>query len=156
LLAMKERIERIAWMTSETKCKALDKLSRLRVKVGHPNQWRDYSRWEIRPTKLVENVHNAMIFEWARRVARLNLPVDRDEWDMTPQTVNAYYSATLNEVVLPAGQLQAPYFGPECDPAVNYGGIGAAIGHELIHGFDDDGRKFDGAGALSNWWTTAD
>jgi putative endopeptidase len=156
LLAMKERVERIAWMTSETKYKALDKLSHLRVKIGYPNEWRDYSRLEIRPTKLVENVHNAMIFDWLRRVARLNLPVDRDEWDMTPQTVNAYYSASLNEIVLPAGQLQAPYFGPACDPAVNYGGIGAAIGHELIHGFDDDGRKYDGAGALSNWWTNAD
>jgi putative endopeptidase len=156
LLAMKERIELLAWMTSETKYKALDKLSHLRVKSGYPNEWRDYSRLEIRPTKLVENVHNARTFDWARRVGRLNLPVDRDEWDMTPQTVNAYYSSSLNEIVLPAGQLQAPYFGPACDPAVNYGGIGAAIGHELIHGFDDDGRKYDGAGALSNWWTNAD
>jgi putative endopeptidase len=91
-----------------------------------------------------------------RQVARLNFPVDRDDWDMTPQTVNAEYSANLNDVVLPAGRLQAPYFDPAADPAVNYGGIGFAIGHELIHGFDDDGRKYDGAGVLSNWWRDAD
>jgi putative endopeptidase len=101
-------------------------------------------------------VYNASIFDWLRRVRRLNVPVDRNEWDMSPQTVNTYYSSTLNEIVLPAAQLQAPYFDTAADPAVNYGGIGAAIGHELIHGFDDDGRKFDGAGMLSNWWTDAD
>jgi putative endopeptidase len=156
LLAMKQRIERVAWMTSETKYKALDKLSRLRVKIGYPNEWRDYSRLEIRSNELVENVYNATIFDWLHRVRRLNLPVDRDEWDMSPQTVNTYYSSTLNEVVLPAAQMQAPYFDPAADPAVNYGGLGAAIGHELIHGFDDDGRKYDGAGALTNWWTDAD
>jgi putative endopeptidase len=156
LLAMKERIERVSWMTSETKYKALDKLSRLRVKIGYPNEWRDYSTLEIRSNELVENVYNATIFDWLRRVRRLNLPVDRSEWDMSPQTVNTYYSSTLNEVVLPAAQLQAPYFDPAADSAVNYGGLGAAIGHELIHGFDDDGRKYDGAGALSNWWTYAD
>ena len=155
-LAMKERIERVAWMTSETKYKALDKLSRLRVKIGYPDEWRDYSRLEIRPNELVENVHNARRFEWLRQVARLNFPVDRDDWDMTPQTVNAEYSASLNDVVLPAGRLQSPYFDPAADPAVNYGGIGFAIGHELIHGFDDDGRKYDGAGVLSNWWTDTD
>ena len=156
LLAMKERIERVGWMSAETKYKALNKLSRLKVKIGYPDEWRDYSGLEIHPNELVDNVRNARIFDWLRRVARLNVAVDRYEWDATPQTVNTEYSSTLNEVVLPAGQLQAPYFNPAADPAVNYGGIGAAIGHELIHGFDDDGRKYDGAGALSNWWTNAD
>jgi putative endopeptidase len=111
---------------------------------------------EIRPSDLVGNVHNARTFEWLRKVVRLNSPVDRDEWKMTPQTGDAYYSSNLNEIVLPAVQLQAPYFDLAADPAVNYGGIGALIGHELIHGFDEDGRKYDGAGALSNWWTEAD
>jgi putative endopeptidase len=134
----------------------MNKLSRLKVKIGYPDEWRDYSGLEIRPSELLDNVRNARIFDWLRRVARLNAAVDRDEWDTTPQTVNTEYSSTLNEVVLPAGQLQAPYFDPAADPAVNYGGIGAAIGHELFHGFDDDGRKYDGAGALSNWWTDAD
>jgi putative endopeptidase len=156
LLAMKERIERVDWMSAETKSKALTKLSRLKVKIGYPDEWRDYSGLAIHPNELLDNVRNARIFDWLRRVARLNLAVDRDEWDTTPQTVNTEYSSTLNEVVLPAGQLQAPYFDPAADPAVNYGGIGAAIGHELFHGFDDDGRKYDGAGALSNWWTNAD
>ena len=155
-LAMKGRIERIAWMSAKTKSKALDKLARLKVKIAHPSTWRDYSRLEIRPGELVGNVHHARMFEWRRKVARLGSPVDRDEWDMTPQTVNAYYSPNLNEMVLPAAQLQAPYFDPAADPAVNYGGIGTLIGHELIHGFDDDGRKYDGAGVLSNWWTDAD
>jgi putative endopeptidase len=155
-LAMKERIERVAWMSPETKYKALDKLSRLTVKIGYPTVWRDYSRLDIRPGELLGSVYNARMFDWVRRVARLNSRVDRNKWDMTPQTVNSDYSSNLNEVVLPAGQLQAPYFDPAADPAVNYGGIGATIGHELIHAFDDDGRKYNAAGALSNWWTDAD
>jgi len=155
-LAMKGRIERVAWMSPETKYKALDKLARLKVKLGYPNEWRDYSRLQIRPSELIGNVHNARMFEWLRKVVRLSSPVDRDEWQMTPQTVNADYSPNLNQIVLPAAQLQAPYFDLAADPAVNYGGIGALIGHELMHGFDDDGRKYDGAGALSNWWTDAD
>jgi len=155
-LAMERRIERVAWMARETKNKALDKLSRLKVKIGYPNEWRDYSALEIRPAELVGNVHNARMFNWLRKVDRLNSPVDRDEWEMTPQMVNSDYSANLNEVILPAGQLEAPYFDPAADPAVNYGGIGALIGHELTHGFDDDGRKYDAAGALSNWWTDTD
>ncbi len=155
-LAMKGRIERVAWMSPETKSKALDKLARLKAKIAYPNEWRDYSRLEIRPGELVGNIHDARMFEWRRKVARLSSPVDRDEWEMTPQTVNAYYSSNLNEIVLPAAQLQAPYYDLAADPAVNYGGIGTLIGHELVHGFDDDGRKYDGAGALSNWWTDAD
>ena len=154
--AMKRRIERVAWMSQETKYKALDKLSRLRVKIGYPNEWREYSRLEIRPGELVGNVRNARRFDWLRRVVRLKSPVERNEWEMTPQTVNSDYSSTLNQIVLPAGQLEAPYFDPAADPAVNYGAIGALVGHELTHGFDDDGRKYDAAGALSNWWTDAD
>jgi putative endopeptidase len=155
-LAMKGRIERVAWINPETKSKALDKLARLKVEIGYPNKWRDYSSLEIHPSELVGNVRNARMFEWLRRVGRLNSPVDRDECEMTPQTVNADYSSNLNAIILPAAQLQAPYFDLAADPAVKYGGIGALIGHELIHGFDDDGRKYNGAGTLSNWWTNAD
>lgn len=155
-LAFKGRIERVTWMTPQTKAKALDKLARLNTKIGYPNKWRDYSGLEIRVDDVVGNALRSMVFEWQRRLKRLNAPVDRDEWDMTPQTVNAYYQPTLNEIVLPAAQLQAPYFDPDADPAVNYGGIGALIGHELTHGFDDDGRKYDAAGVLSDWWTEAD
>jgi putative endopeptidase len=155
-LAMKGRIERVTWMSPETKSKALDKLARMKAKIAYPNEWRDYSTLEVRPGELVGNIHDARIFEWRRKVARLRSPVDRDEWEMTPQTVNAYYSSNLNEIVLPAAQLQAPYYDLVADPAVNYGGIGTLIGHELVHGFDDDGRKYDGAGALSNWWTDAE
>jgi putative endopeptidase len=151
-LAMKRRIERVAWMSAKSKSKVLDKLARVRVKIAHPNEWRDYSRLDVRPGVLVGNVHNARTFEWMRKVARLSSPVDRDEWEMTPQTVNADYSTNLDEIVLPAALLQAPYFDLAADPAVNYGGIGTLIGHELTHGFDDVERKSDGAGA----WTGAD
>jgi putative endopeptidase len=131
-LAMKGRIERVDWMSPQTKSKALEKLARLRAKIAYPNEWRDYSRLEIHPGELVGNVHDAKMFEWLRKVGRLNSPVDRDEWEMTPQTVNAYYSPNLNEIVLPAAQLQAPYFDLAADPAVNYGGIGALIGTSLL------------------------
>jgi putative endopeptidase len=155
-LALKGRIERITWMSQETKIKALEKLARLNVKVAYPAKWRDYSTLEVRPDDLVGDLEAAGRFEWLRKVNRLTSPVDRDEWMMTPQTVNAYYNPNLNEIVLPAAQLQSPYFDPAADPAVNYGGIGALIGHELTHAFDDDGRKFDAAGVLSDWWTPAD
>jgi putative endopeptidase len=155
-VALKGRIERVAWMTQETKAKALDKLARLNVKVAYPAKWRDYSTLEIRPDNLIGNIEAAGRFEWLRRVNRLTSPVDRDEWLMAPQTVNAYYNSNLNEIVLPAAQLQAPYFDPAADPAVNYGGIGALVGHELTHAFDDDGRRFDATGVLSNWWTPVD
>jgi putative endopeptidase len=134
----------------------LDKLARLNAKTAYPSKWRDYSSLDIRPNDLVGNVVNGRTFEWLRNVNRLNSPVDRDEWWMTPQRVNAYYSSNLNEIVLPAGMLHPPFFDPAADPAVNYGGIGAFIGHELTHGFDDDGRRYDGAGVLSDWWTDAD
>jgi putative endopeptidase len=155
-LALKGRIERVTWMTQETKIKALEKLARLNVKVAYPAKWRDYSTLQVRPDDLIGDLEAAGRFDWLRKVNRLNLPVDRDEWLMTPQTVNAYYNSNLNEIVLPAAQLQAPYFDTAADPAVNYGGIGALIGHELTHAFDDDGRRFDAAGVLTDWWTAAD
>ena len=155
-LALSERLERIAWISRKTKERALNKLSRLTVKSGYPKVWRDYSRLEIRAGELLGSIQNARMFNWARRVTRLDSPVDRNEWDTTPQTINSDYSSNLNEVVLPAGQLQAPYFDPAADCAVNYGGIGAIIGHELTHALDDDGRKYNAEGALSNWWTDAD
>ena len=157
-VAFKERIERLDWMSRETRLKALDKLARLNVKIAHPDKWRDYTALEISPDDLTGNVIAGRKFDWLRQVNRLNSPVDRDEWDghMNPHTVNASYSENLNEMIFPAGILQPPYFDPAADPAVNFGGIGATIGHEMIHGFDDEGRKFDGAGMLSPWWTDAD
>ncbi len=141
--SMKGRIENLQWMGPETKARALDKLAHFTVKIGYPSQWRDYSKLEIHEGDLVGNSERAAKFEWARDVARLNKPVDKAEWNMTPQTVNAYYQATKNEVVFPAAILQPPFFDPKADMAVNYGGIGAVIGHEITHGFDDQGRKSD-------------
>ncbi len=154
--AMKGRIENVQWMSPETKARALDKLAHFTVKIGYPSEWRDYSKLEIRDGDLVGNSERAAKFEWARDVARLNKPVDKKEWGMTPQTVNAYYQATKNEVVFPAAILQPPFFDPKADMAVNYGGIGAVIGHEITHGFDDQGRKSDGTGMLRDWWSPED
>jgi putative endopeptidase len=155
-LALRERLKRVGWMSQGTKEKAVNKLSRLTVKSGYPKAWRDYSGLEIKAGELLGSIQIARMFEWARSVARLDSQVDRNEWDTTPQTINSNYSSNLNEVVLPAGQMQAPYFDPAADRAVNYGGIGTIIGHELIHALDDDGRKYNADGALSNWWTDAD
>jgi putative endopeptidase len=154
-IALKARIEGLDWMAPETKAKALEKLSQFTVKIGYPGKWRDYGSYVVGPD-LLANQRGADAFEWRREVARLDRPVDRTEWGMTPQTVNAYYQYTNNEVVFPAAILQAPFFDPDADPAVNYGGIGAVIGHEISHGFDDQGRKSDGAGVLTDWWTAAD
>ena len=154
--ALGERIEHLDWMSPDTKAKAEAKLKAVTVKVGYPDKWRDYSKLQISPDDLYGDVERANTFEWERKVARLNQPVDRSEWGMTPQTVNAYYNPTANEIVFPAAILQAPYFGADFDAAANYGGIGATIGHEMTHGFDDEGRKFDGTGALANWWTDED
>jgi len=154
--ALQARIERVSWMSPETKAKALEKLSKFRVKIGYPVKWRDYSVLTISPTDLYGDVERASSFEWRRQVNRLDQPVDKDEWDMTPQTINAYYSQTGNEIVFPAAILQPPFFDPKADMAVNYGGIGAVIGHEMTHGFDDEGRKSDGDGRLSDWWTPED
>jgi len=155
-VALMGRIERLAWMSPETKHKALEKLAHLDVKIAYPDKWRDYSALEVRSDDLVADMQAARKFAWLRQVTRLNLPVDRDEWYMNPQTVNASYNPNLNEMTFPAGILQPPYFDPAADPAINYGGIGAIIGHEMSHGFDDEGRKYDGSGVLANWWTDAD
>ena len=150
------RLRRLDWMSDQTKQKALDKLSKLNVKIGYPNKWRDYSKLVLTADDLYGNVERAEAADWAFRVDRLNKPVDREEWDMTPQTVNAYYDATKNEIVFPAAILQPPFFDPAADPAVNYGAIGQVIGHEMTHGFDDQGRKSDGDGVLRDWWTAED
>jgi putative endopeptidase len=155
-IALKKRIDQLDWMSEETKLTALNKLARFQAKIAYPTKWRDYSALEMRRDDLVGDVQAARKFNWQRQVNRLNSPVDRDEWDMSPQTVNASYDANLNEILLPAGILQPPYFDPMADPAVNYGGIGTIISHEMIHGFDDEGRKYDSAGVLSNWWTKAE
>jgi putative endopeptidase len=154
--AMKGRIEKLDWMSPETKTRALDKLAKFTVKIGYPDTWRDYSSLRIKDDDLYGNVVRATAFEWRREVNRLDRPVDRSEWDMTPPTVNAYYQSTRNEIVFPAAILQPPFFDANGDPAVNYGGIGGVIGHELTHGFDDQGRKSDGDGRLTDWWTAQD
>ncbi|MFZ4606550.1 MAG: M13 family metallopeptidase [Caulobacter sp.] len=155
-VALKARIEKLDWMSPETKARAQAKLASFTVKIGYPNKWRDYSALTIKPDDLYGNVQRASAFEWAFNVDKLGKPVDRDEWGMFPQTVNAYYNPTLNEIVFPAAILQPPFFDPDADAAVNYAGIGAVIGHEISHGFDDEGRKFDADGSLRDWWQPAD
>ncbi len=154
--ALRNRIEQLTWMTPESKAKALEKLNLFGVKIGYPNKWRDYSALKIDPTDLLGSVRRSAEFRWAYAVDKLGKPVDPEEWGMTPQTVNAYYSSTRNEIVFPAAILQAPFFDPDADMAINYGGIGGVIGHELTHGFDDQGRKSDGHGVLTDWWQPAD
>jgi putative endopeptidase len=156
LKAYAEDIKTLDWMSPETRAKALEKLSKFTPKVGYPDVWRDYSALEIPPGDLVQDIKNTTAFEWHRNLVRLDDPVDKTEWGMTPPTNNAYYNPTFNEVVFPAGILQPPYFDPNADDAVNYGEIGATIGHEISHGFDDQGSKFDGDGVLRDWWTAAD
>ncbi len=155
-VAMKGRIEKLEWMTPETRAAALAKLSKFGVKIGYPSKWKDYSPIQIKEGDLIGNLERVAKFEWADNVSRLNKPVDKQEWGMTPQTVNAYYASTRNEVVFPAAILQPPFFDPKADPAVNYGAIGGVIGHEITHGFDDQGRKSDGEGVLRDWWTADD
>ncbi len=154
--AYRESITALDWMGAETKEKALEKLSAFTPKIGYPAKWRDYSSLEIVPGDLLGNIERSNAFELARQLAKIGAPIDRDEWLMTPQTVNAYYNPTMNEVVFPAAILQPPFFDAEADDAANYGGIGAVIGHEIGHGFDDQGSQFDGTGALRNWWTDGD
>ncbi len=150
------RIAGSDWMSPETKAKAQEKLAKFTVKIGYPDKWRDYSKLEIKDGDAYGNAQRASAFEYRRDVARLNEPVDKTEWGMTPQTVNAYYNSVNNEIVFPAAILQAPFFHPDADPAINYGGIGGVIGHEIGHGFDDQGRKSDGDGVLRDWWTAED
>ena len=154
--ALGARIEKLDWMGPETKQRALEKLAKFTVKIAYPTTWRDYAKLELKPDDLYGNVERAGAFEWRRQVARLNGPVDKAEWGMTPQTVNAYYNFANNEIVFPAAILQPPFFDPDADPAINYGGIGGVIGHEISHGFDDQGRKSDGDGVLRDWWTAED
>lgn len=156
LLALKARIEKLPWMSPETKENALLKLSMFSVKIGYPSKWRDYSTLDIQAGDLVGNVARGSRFDWNREIGYIGQEVDKEEWSMTPQTVNAYYNPSLNEIVFPAAILQAPFFDPNADPAVNYGAIGGVIGHEITHGFDDQGRKSDGSGLLRDWWTPED
>ncbi|MGZ3272949.1 MAG: M13 family metallopeptidase [Caulobacteraceae bacterium] len=154
--ALGERIKKLDWMSDATKAKAQAKLGMLNVKIGYPNKWRDYSALVSKPDDLYGNVERGGAFEWRFRVGRLDKPVDRDEWDMTPQTVNAYYDPSKNEIVFPAAILAPPFFDPQADMAINYGAIGGVIGHEMTHGFDDQGRQYDGTGKLTDWWTKED
>ncbi len=154
--AYRASISELTWMSQETITKALAKLDAFTPKIGYPTKWRDYSSLEILPGDLLGNIERSSAFELARQLAKIGEPIDREEWFMTPQTVNAYYNPTMNEVVFPAAILQPPFFDAEADDAANYGGIGAVIGHEIGHGFDDQGSQFDGSGALRNWWTDED
>ena len=148
-------IKNLDWMSPETKEKALEKLSKFKVKIGYPDQWKDYSKLSIN-TSLIENLENIQRWAFQENLAKQGKPVDKSEWGMNPQTVNAYYSPLYNEIVFPAAILQAPFYDYKADAAVNFGGIGAVIGHELSHGFDDSGSQYDGNGNLNNWWTEED
>ncbi|MFI9485660.1 M13 family metallopeptidase [Promicromonospora sp. NPDC052451] len=154
--AYRESIEGLDWMTDETKAKALAKLEKFTPKVGYPVKWRDYSGLEVDAADLVGNVRRSNAFDQDYELAKIGRPLDRDEWFMTPQTVNAYYNPGMNEIVFPAAILQPPFFDPDADDAVNFGGIGGVIGHEIGHGFDDQGSKYDGDGRLEDWWTDTD
>ncbi len=154
--AMTARIEGLDWMSPETKVQALYKMEHFGVKIGYPDEWREYDGLRLEAGDLYGNVERSAAFEWAFNLAKVGKPVNPLEWGMTPQTVNAYYNPPRNEIVFPAAILQAPFFDPNADPAVNYGGIGAVIGHEITHGFDDQGRKTDGDGVLRDWWTPQD
>lgn len=154
--AYRQSISNLQWMGEATRAKALEKLTKFTPKIGYPERFRDYSALTIDPDDVVGNARRAAEFEWNRNLKKLEGPVDRTEWFMTPQTVNAYYNPGMNEIVFPAAILQPPFFDMDADDAANYGGIGAVIGHEIGHGFDDQGSKFDGDGNLENWWTESD
>lgn len=156
LQAYRVSIEALDWMTEETKQRAYDKLDTFRPKIGYPEKFRDYSNLRVTPGDLMGNVAASAAYETDRELAKIGSPVDRDEWFMLPQTVNAYYNPGTNEICFPAGILQKPFFSPDAHPAENYGGIGAVIGHEIGHGFDDQGAQYDGAGNLNDWWTADD
>jgi putative endopeptidase len=154
--AYRQSISDLEWMSPGTRKRALEKLEKFTPKIGYPVKWRDYSALEISADDLMGNVRRIAEFELARELGKVGKPIDRDEWFMTPQTVNAYYSPPMNEIVFPAAILQPPFFDPLADDAVNYGGIGGVIGHEFSHGFDDSGRRYDGEGNLRDWWTFDD
>ncbi|MDQ1584220.1 MAG: putative endopeptidase [Microbacteriaceae bacterium] len=154
--AYRQSIQKLEWMGEETRGRALEKLEKFTPKIGFPVRWRDYSKLQIDPTDLVANVRATSEFEFNRELGKIGKPLDRDEWFMTPQTINAYYNPGFNEIVFPAAILQFPFFDADRDDAANYGAIGAVIGHEIGHGFDDQGSKYDGDGRLTDWWTTDD
>jgi len=156
LAAYKQSIDGLEWMSPETKQQAQDKLAKFTPKIGYPTKWRDYSKLQMTSGDLVGNLKRASEFNYNRNLAKLGQPIDKEEWGMTPQTVNAYYRPTANEIVFPAAILQPPFFDMRADDAVNYGGIGAVIGHEISHGFDDSGSQYDGDGNLRVWWTEQD
>lgn len=155
-LALAERIRNLEWMSDSTRMEALSKLESMRVKIGYPDKWRDYAALEVKDDSYYANVKRASQFNQEYRLSKIGKPVDPEEWGMTPQTVNAYYSPSRNEIVFPAGILQPPFFYPDADDAVNYGAIGVVIGHEMTHGFDDQGRQYDKNGNLHDWWTKED
>ncbi|MEL7018067.1 MAG: M13 family metallopeptidase, partial [Pseudomonadota bacterium] len=155
-VALDERLDTLTWMGEATKTEAHKKLEKFTPKIGYPDEWEDYSPMEVVRGDPYGNSKRAGAFQWKQSIKKLGGPIDRTEWGMTPQRVNAYYNPTLNEIVFPAAILQAPFFDPSADAAVNYGGIGAVIGHEIGHGFDDQGSKSDGDGRLRNWWTDED
>ncbi len=156
IAAYRQEIQRLEWMSDTTKARALEKLAAFNPKIGYPTRWRDYSALEVRADDLAGNARRAASFELDRELAKIGSPVDRDEWFMTPQTVNAYYNPGMNEIVFPAAILQPPFFAADADDATNFGAIGAVIGHEIGHGFDDQGSKYDGTGAKKDWWTEDD
>ena len=156
LAAYRDSIDGLSWMTPATKAQAQDKLSKYTSKIGYPDNWRDYSGLVVQEGDALGNANRSACFEWARLAAKAGGKVDRREWGLTPQTVNAYYNPSLNEIVFPAAILQPPFFDMAADDAMNYGAIGAVIGHEISHGFDDQGSQFDGNGVLRNWWADAD
>ena len=156
LKAYEADIQTLDWMGPATRAKALEKIHQFTPKIGYPTKWRDYSALQVAADDPVGNAQRATVYEWNRDVTRINKPVDKTEWGMTPSTINAYYNPSFNEIVFPAAILQAPFFDPTADDAVNYGAIGAVIGHEISHGFDDQGSKYDGKGVFQDWWTKED
>ena len=156
IVALGQRIDMATWMTDQTKANAHEKLSTIYVKIGYPNKWRDYSNLDVQNDSYYANVVRSNIFDMEYMLSKINKPVDKDEWLMTPQTVNAYYNPTTNEICFPAAILQPPFFNMEADEAANYGAIGVVIGHELTHGFDDQGRQYDKDGNLNDWWSEED
>jgi len=156
LKAYEADIRTLTWMGPATREKALEKIGEFTPKIGYPSHWRDYSAYDVSRDDLIGDVQRGALFEWNRELARINQPVDKTEWGMTPPTINAYYNPAFNEIVFPAAILQAPFFDPKADDAVNYGGIGMVIGHEISHGFDDQGSKYDGKGVFRDWWTKQD
>ncbi|MEM7782876.1 MAG: M13-type metalloendopeptidase, partial [Planctomycetota bacterium] len=156
LKAFGQSIDELSWMTDTTKAKAKEKLAKIETKIGYPDVWRSYEGYEVRVDDLFGNVMRSNLFEHQRNIGKLGKPIDRNEWGMTPQTVNAYYNPSKNEIVFPAAILQPPFFGQKTPAPLNYGGIGAVIGHEISHAFDDQGSQYDGDGNLNNWWTDED